>query len=142
MLRIGHPEEDSRFRFTLRTLMVFVALVAVALSWFPWKRREILERKAEIAAVSRKMEAQIFYQYEMDGIDHLEKVDDGTPPGPAWLRRLLGDEAFAEPEIRCYRTKGHLAHLKRYPRLQKLILMPGAIRDSPRSMRLLLDSGT
>ena len=66
------------------------------------------------------IEANVFFPYELGR---------SPPPGPAWLRLLLGDDAFAEPKIECFGTRGNLRRLEEFPRLTRLQLILGSVED-------------
>ncbi len=84
------PKPRRRWlQFRLKTIFVVVAVVAVPCGLFKWKwDRKQAERRA-VAAI-RELDGWAIYDWEDDGQD--------TPPGPAWLRAILGDDFFAEVE--------------------------------------------
>jgi len=110
-----------RFQYKLRSLLIFVTIMALPLGWFSWKHAEIKARQREIDFAERTIGCNIYYPYELDG---------SSPPGPAWLRRLLGDNAFAEPQIDCLWTNGKLSCLRDCPRLTRLLLRSGSVDDT------------
>lgn len=87
-----------RFQFGLRTLFALTFVVAFFCSWFAWR---IAEKQQERAAVKTLRENQclVFYDYQVtaDGAVRLDR----EPPGPEWLRRLLGDDYFVAPALLC-----------------------------------------
>ena len=107
-----------RFQYRLRSLLVLVTIMAIPLGWIPWKRREIESRQKEIEIAERNLRCNVDYDYEMDG---------SSPPGPGWLRALLGDRAFAEPRVECLWTNGNLSCLRDCPRLTRLAIGSGAV---------------
>lgn len=110
-----------RSRVALRLILGLVTVVVVAaMAWLVFKRWEIVMRQRQIDAISRTIDANIYYGYELDG---------SRPPGPAWLRLMLGDNAFAEPEIECFNTKGELACLQQYPIAKRLRLLSHSVKD-------------
>ena len=74
-----------RFQYRLRSLLIFVTVMAIPLGWISWKRAEIIARDKEIEIAKDAMCCNVYYAYQRDG---------SSPPGPAWLRRLLGDSSF------------------------------------------------
>jgi hypothetical protein len=76
------PQQRKRrwLQFSLRTLLVAVTLLAVWLGlWTDRARRQ----RVAVQRV-RELGGDIRYDYE--------NQKGGQPPGPEWLRRLLGDE--------------------------------------------------
>jgi hypothetical protein len=77
-------------RFSLRFLMLLIAVVAIPLAW---KVNRVRNQRAVIAEI-RKLPGFMFYDYERNygvGIS-----TSSGPPGPEWLRDLLGIDYFAD----------------------------------------------
>jgi hypothetical protein len=85
------PKRKRRwFQFSLRTLMIFTVICALAIAWVGrWTDQKRKEREAVDALV--KLGGHVSFAYQQTG-------GSGTPPGPAWLRKLVGDNAFSEVE--------------------------------------------
>ena len=88
----ARPKRRRRWvQFSLRTLLVFVTLCAVASSWFVVKMKQVKKRREAVKAI---MEAggSVRYEYSVNA-----QLSGSTPkpPGPAWIRKLLGDDFFA-----------------------------------------------
>ena len=83
------------FQLSLRTLLVVVTLAGCGLGWLGIKVREARQQQGNVAALL-KLGCTVRYDYEYDPQNanpgHL--VPNATPPGPAWLRRMLGDDFF------------------------------------------------
>jgi hypothetical protein len=82
------PKRKSRwYQFSLRSLLIFTAVVAVTCGWLGSK---IVRKRIEQTVVDalRKKGAQVLYDYNL--------ARNGTPPGPVWVRRLLGENYFSE----------------------------------------------
>jgi hypothetical protein len=75
------------FQFSLRTLAIVTALVAIVLSW---QAQRLHHQRKAIAAI-RQLGGQTAYDYQMRG--------ETQPPGPMWLRRLTGDDFFASVAV-------------------------------------------
>ncbi|HQU41157.1 MAG TPA: (2Fe-2S)-binding protein, partial [Pirellulales bacterium] len=79
-------------QFRLKWLLVFVAVPAMPLSWLGWKLEEKRRERWAVEKIER-----------LGGVI----LDDGpmgctgdeSPPGPQWLRRILGDDFFVHAEI-------------------------------------------
>ena len=81
---MNRPEKRKRrwLQFSLRTLLVAVAVLAVLLGLTTDRAR----RQRAAVRRTRELGGDIRYEYE--------NQKGGQPPGPEWLRRLLGDEYF------------------------------------------------
>src|SRR5215471_13446031 len=98
-------EMKSRwFRFSLRTLLLLITALCV------WLGIQVnaARRQRDAVAKLQKASGEIYYDYQMvpqgglmqsgvpPGIRLRDEVvfPDRLPPGPAWLRKLIGDDCF------------------------------------------------
>ena len=79
-----------RFQYSLRTLLLVVTLFAIACSWLAVKIRQA-QRQQEAVAEIQKLGGSIVYDWPA-GWKPARNVL--PPPGPAWLRSLLGVDLF------------------------------------------------
>lgn len=126
------PRRKRRwFQFSLRTLLVFVLLVGIGMSWFAVKVRQAREQKEVVEAISQAGGSVLYdwvYSYDYDP-NEIPK-----PPGPIILRKLFGDDfldTVVEVEIQCGDPvtgtapplpTGFLDHLEQLPELRTLLL--------------------
>ena len=75
------------FQFSLRTLLIFTLIFAVACAWFTGKVERKRRERAAVEALVKKG-ARVTYDYNL--------VRSATPPGPRWVRWLLGENYFSE----------------------------------------------
>jgi hypothetical protein len=68
------------FQFSLRALLLFVTLCAIACSWLAVKLRAVKREEAAAAAIEKAGGSVLW---------------NGNAPGPAWLRGVLGEHFFA-----------------------------------------------
>lgn len=80
------------FRFSLRTLLVVVLLLSLPLGWFAVKLRQAEKQRKAVEAI-REARGRVVYDYELKDDEFYVRPE---PPGPAWLRRLVGDDFFAD----------------------------------------------
>jgi hypothetical protein len=73
-------------QFSLRTLFVVTTIAAVWLGMVMHKARKLRRSVDAITAAG----GAVYFHHQMDDAD-------APPPGPAWLRRLVGDEPFITP---------------------------------------------
>jgi hypothetical protein len=73
------------FRYSLRTLMVFILLATVPMSWLAVKMRQARKQRQAVEAIV-KLGGSLAYD-----------TDISKAPAPKWLSRLLGDDFFSTP---------------------------------------------
>jgi hypothetical protein len=81
------------FQFSLRTLMIVVTVFAIVGGWFGAKMARARRQQATVEAV-RKSVGWVGYKYQVGPFGQL--IPNATPPNPAWLRKMLGDDFFAD----------------------------------------------
>ena len=111
------------FQFSLRALLVFVTLCALACSWLAVKLREVKREEAAAAAIEK---AGGFVGW------------DESSAGPAWLRGVLGEHFFAHVEdvafSRVEVTDSTLEPLDAMNHLQELALSTRMLPTPPWSV--------
>ena len=81
-------------RFWPSRKLVILSLIIVA-AWFGWQKYSDVHQQGRAIRLLRAQQFKIVYDYELE--------PDGTPligaepPGPDWLRKLIGDEWFMSP---------------------------------------------
>jgi Leucine-rich repeat (LRR) protein len=83
----ANAEPRRRIQFSLKALLLLVALVAVPCGWFKWKWDAKQRERAAIEEIET-MGGQISFNWQAT-----EEKDN--PPGPKWLRKVLGEDFFA-----------------------------------------------
>ena len=81
------------FQFRPRTLLIGVALAGCGLGWLGVKLRAARRQAADVAAIL-KLGGSVEYDYDNDAQGN--RVPNPLPPGPAWLRSVLGDDFFRD----------------------------------------------
>ena len=76
------------YQFSLRSFLIVTVICALASAWIA---RQIERKRNEREAVEAivKLGGWVVYDYVHDG-------KAANPPGPAWLRKLIGDNFFGE----------------------------------------------
>ncbi len=77
-----------RSRHSLRALLVLVLLSSVGIAWLAIKVQQA-RRQRQAADALQSLGGFVLYDYEPDGAAQVVE-----PPGPAWLRELLGQYFF------------------------------------------------
>ncbi len=110
-------------QYSLRTLLVFVTLFAFACSWLGVKLQQA-KRQKEVVEAILKAGGIVSYDYQFDASGN--DIQGAVPPGPAWLRKLLGDDLFTSATEVSFGNKNvsnnDLAHLKDLPKLETLAI--------------------
>jgi Leucine-rich repeat (LRR) protein len=83
------------YQFSLRTLFILTALVAVVCSWFAVKLQEAKKQRETVQAIE-KLGGSVHYNFFDDGTGNIIQP---APVGPAWLRNLLGHDFFDNVRI-------------------------------------------
>jgi hypothetical protein len=94
MTRHIMPTANHRwYQFSLRSLLVFVTLFAIACSWIAVKMAQA-KRQHEAVDSIIKLGGGVGYNYQYDSSDNWIIDAPDEPPGPAWIRSLIGDDCF------------------------------------------------
>ncbi|MEX2027177.1 MAG: hypothetical protein WEH44_07745 [Pirellulaceae bacterium] len=86
-------------QFSLRTLLLAMLVLGVGLGWFA----ERVRRQREALSKIIRYGGQVTYDYQLDASGNFRRDQFGNylhglqPPGPKWLRQLLGDDYFQSP---------------------------------------------
>jgi hypothetical protein len=119
------PTRNRRwFRNSRRWPLLLALLLAIPCSWFGLKM-EYAARQKEVIEELENLGGLVWYDYQFDA-DGMPGRQDDDPPGPVWLRRLLGDDFFMTAiKLDLTQTEvgdGELEHLKGLTQLQTLSL--------------------
>ena len=68
--------------------MLLVVVAALPCGWIKWKMVRKERERAAVAEISEKF--YVYYDWQF--------LHKANPPGPAWLRKLLGDDFFSSVE--------------------------------------------
>lgn len=119
-------------RYSLRTLFILVALASLGFGWLGYKVRQAQRQKEAVEAIE-KLGGAVMYDFQFDSNGKFN--GKATPPGPAWLRKLLGDhlfvnvvrvELFGNTQV----TDGDLVHLQELEKLETLNLSITQVTDA------------
>ena len=81
-----------RFQFSIRTLLVLAAVVAVPFSWLAAEMKRAREQK-EVVTLIERLAGDVIYDWEFDKSGILANE---LPLEPTWLRTWLGNDFFGE----------------------------------------------
>jgi hypothetical protein len=79
-----------RFQFSIRSLLMLTIAVAIPCSWLAVEMEQANGQK-ELVENLKKHGAAVGYDYQVDSSG---PISGGTQPGPARLRKMLGDDFF------------------------------------------------
>jgi hypothetical protein len=95
------------YQFRLRSLLIFVAIVAIFCSWYAVKKRQADRQKSAVAELRRHGYA-IEYDYEHFAT---QRSYDIPIPAPAWIVNLVGKDFLYD----VYGVGGPISLIARYP---------------------------
>ena len=137
----------SRFQFGIRSLLVLVVVVAIPFSWLAVEMKAAKMQWEVVGEIEKGGCGIVQYDYEFDASD--EYMPGGEPPGPSWLRNLLGDDFLSHVRHvgRGPGSDATWAHFKELPQLSELNLNYTNVTDAelehlrglPHLQRLYLD---
>ena len=78
-----------RFQFSIRSLLVLAVVVALPCSWLAAEMKEAKRQKEAVDKIE-KLGGSVEYDWQGDVI-HLPRPN-AQPPGPAWVRNVVGDD--------------------------------------------------
>jgi hypothetical protein len=82
---------NMQFQFGIRSMLLLVVVIAIPCSWLAVKRKEKWEESQLVAAIE-EMHGHAAYDYQTSQLEI--KVYSEQAPGPACLRRVLGENFF------------------------------------------------
>ena len=129
-----------RFQFSIRSLLLLMLVVAVACSWLAVARERARKQRETVAEIGNAG-GDVFYDYQLDASG--DEILGAIPPGPPWLRELMGGDIFdsvalvdlADLEVGDARLQHLKENLDGLPRLQELDL--GHTKVSDAGLKLL-----
>ncbi len=112
---------------------MLVTVCAVACSWLAVRLLQLERQRQAIAAVE-KSGGYVFYDYQISRYVLIDSPDwENPPPGPKWLRDLLGDDFFARvvvaQSIRGEVTDSDLEPIKQLSDLRMLEIGDTGVTD-------------
>jgi Leucine-rich repeat (LRR) protein len=122
-------------QFSLRTLLVFVLLVSLFMSWFVVKLRPAQKRQKVVEMV-QEAGGLVRYKYKDTSKSYLHLSSDfKDTPIPAWLLDLLGTDFFMRvSEVDLYSSNGfgdeRMSELAKLANLESLSLARSQVTDA------------
>lgn len=123
--------EERRRRYwsySTRTLLVFVALIAVGLAWVAWLVRDGQRQAAAVRMITSRPSGRVYYAHDpnVSGL----RVGEMELPGHPWLRKTLGDHCFYRVEEVCGRLdEESLGVLREFDYLEEVQVYGEGITD-------------
>jgi hypothetical protein len=127
------------FRFSLRTLLVVVAVIGVVLGLVAQKQEKHRRQRAAVAALNRptgrNLGAAYDFQWDPEAGCGQYGFRRGTPPGPSWLRERVAVDWFSDVVWARARSDEQLDHIQAFSKLRWLHLENAKV--SPAGMKVL-----
>ena len=111
-----------RFQYSIRSLMVLTVAVALPFSWLAVEMKEAKEQREAVEEFKKLYGevGQLYYDYEY--ITFRSPFTNPEPPGPVWLRELLGGDLFASvASVELYGSKVTDAGLEQLRGMTQLV---------------------
>ena len=90
------PTWKLLLRVTLLAMLVLVAVLSVLMAW---KTNQVRQQRKAIARV-RELGGAVVYDYQYHYVSTKPIIEYGAmPPGPRWLRDLVGVDYFSSPHF-------------------------------------------
>ncbi len=86
--REGRQPKRRRFQYRLRSLLILMTVICIWLGIIVKRARD----QQEAVEFIKENGATVTYDYQFDGTGNGNP--NAMPPGPAWLRRIIGDDFF------------------------------------------------
>jgi Leucine-rich repeat (LRR) protein len=130
----SNPSKPKRRRrwlqFSLRTMLLVTLLVALVLGWLA-EKIDVAWRQQRAAESILKLGGQVHYGYQFfSAPGTLSSGPPPRPPGPKWLRWLMGEHFFARVAVVTYPpgiSDKDLKHLDDLPYLTQIHLRGGTV---------------
>jgi hypothetical protein len=132
-METSQPEAPARklrwFQYSLRSLLLVMLLASIGMSWVAVRMQRARRQKDAVEEITN-LGGEVMYDYEVQAN---RRFPLAQPPGPAWLRSLLGEDFFATV-VHAYPTASvtdaNLEHLKTLTQLRLLVIEGGQITDA------------
>jgi len=86
-------KHEHKWQLARYSVYIMLVSVLVASVWLAWRVNRTLQQRASVNAL-KKLHAQVLYDCEVKDQES-SRTDASPPPGPAWCRKLFGDDFFA-----------------------------------------------
>jgi len=109
-----------RFQFGIRTLLLLIFAVAVCCSWFACRMQKA-KRQKEVVEEILGLGGGVEYDYHFDSLGNRIALPFPKPPGPAWLRKVVGVDFLSNVVyVRLYGPSVTDARTQNLPKLSDL----------------------
>jgi Leucine-rich repeat (LRR) protein len=127
---MGNSTVRPKFRWTRLSLRTFFVLLTIGCVLLRWQVIPAIQQR-EAVEVVRAAGGGLAYDFEKFQGSLLFNKPRGNPPGPPWLRDLIGVDFFANViQVDCQHTQfKRVAELAKLPRLRKLNLNGTSVND-------------
>jgi Leucine-rich repeat (LRR) protein len=127
------PRRRWRFQFSLRSLLIFVSVCGALSGWIGTMLKRVHDQRAVVKKI-QNLGGEVYYDYQKtEGRWGIQTKNE--PPGPRWLRWMLGDDFFANAEYVFFNSlqivlkEEDLALLRDLPNIKDIAVFSPGITD-------------
>jgi hypothetical protein len=121
------PKKSGRWRIMLRIALLVAPVLVIPVAWFSVEVEKAARQKAAVEGIENSG-GDVLYEHQSESDGNFDPL--APPPGPKWLRRLLGDDLFTTVVLADVYTDDGAAYLEQLPKLRRVHLLGPAITDS------------
>jgi internalin A len=116
--------KPRRFQYSLRTLLLFVLVCALACSWLGVKLKRARDQRDAVGAILN-WRGEVYYDYETDASGN--QISGKSPPEQTWFNKFLGTDFRCVTGVTVENDK-QMAYLEALPDIRSLTIV-GDVTD-------------
>ena len=113
------------FRYSLRTLLLAMVVISLALGWFTARMKKAKRQKAAVSAIV-SLSGLVVFDDQPDDLTAAPTVS----PVPRWLRNLLGDDFFRTAVHVVAFNDASMEAVRELPEIRRLDFVGGPATDA------------
>ena len=119
--------KHHRCPYSLQLLLLLMFLASIGMSWFVVRMQRARRQREAVEAIL-KVHGAVGYDYQIGASGSM--IKGAQPPGPPWLRKLLGDDFFGNVVSAVVHDDSSLKYLKGLTTLQSVSVWDSDVTDA------------